>query len=120
MLGISIDQTSAELSSLVFGLAAEVCYHLEIAEPPPPRLVAVDDGYLGGGYAVMGDAEREAIRLLAQTEGILLDPVYTGRAMGGLLDQIRRGTIGPGETVLFWHTGGAPALFAYTQDLLGS
>jgi D-cysteine desulfhydrase len=68
----------------------------------------------------MGDAEREAIRLLARTEGILLDPVYTGRAMAGLLDQVRRGVIPPGETVLFWHTGGAPALFAYSQDLLGS
>jgi len=78
------------------------------------------DGYLGGGYAVMGDPEHEAIRLLARTEGILLDPVYTGRAMAGLLDQVRRGLIGPGETVLFWHTGGAPALFAYTQDLLAA
>ena len=120
LLGISIDQTSADLKALVSPLAAEVCRHLEIAGPPPSRLVAVDDGYLGGGYAVMGDPEREAIRLLARTEGILLDPVYTGRAMAGLLDQIRQGVIGPGETVLFWHTGGTPALFAYTQDLLAS
>jgi len=119
LLAISIDQTSAELSAIVSPLAAEVCRHLEIAGPPPPHLVAVDDGYLGGGYAVMGEPEREAIHLLARTEGILLDPVYTGRAMAGLLDQIRRRTIGPGETVLFWHTGGAPALFAYSQDLLG-
>jgi L-cysteate sulfo-lyase len=119
LLGIGIDQTSAELSALVSPLAAEVCRHLAIAGPPPPRLVAVDDGYLGGGYAVMGDAEREAIRLLAQTEGILLDPVYTGRAMAGLLDQIKHSVIGPGETVLFWHTGGTPALYAYAQDLLG-
>ena len=120
LLAISIDQTSADLKALVSPLAAEVCRHLEIASPPPSRLVAVDDGYLGGGYAVMGDPEREAIRLLARTEGILLDPVYTGRAMAGLLDQIRQGVIGPGETVLFWHTGGTPALFAYTQDLLAS
>ena len=120
LLGISIDQTSAELSALVSGLAAEVCFYLEVAGPPPLRLVAVDDDYLGGGYAVMGDPEREAIRQLARTEGILLDPVYTGRAMAGLLDLIRCGSIGSGETVLFWHTGGAPALFAYAQDLLGS
>jgi L-cysteate sulfo-lyase len=120
LLAISIDQTSAELSALVSGLAAEVCRHLDVIGPPPHRLVTVDDGYLGGGYAVMGDAEHEAIHLLARTEGILLDPVYTGRAMAGLLDQIRRRAIAPGETVLFWHTGGAPALFAYGQELLAS
>ncbi|MBN1138879.1 MAG: D-cysteine desulfhydrase family protein [Anaerolineae bacterium] len=118
LLGITNDRTSADLSAFVSPLAAEVCRFLEIAGPPPSRLIAVDDAYLGGGYGVMGDPEREAIRLLAQTEGILLDPVYTGRAMAGLLDQVRRGAIGPGETVLFWHTGGAPALFAYAQDLL--
>jgi len=120
LLAISIDQSSADLSDLVSPLAAEVCRHLQIAGSPPSRLVAVDDGYLGGGYAIMGDPEREAIRLLARTEGILLDPVYTGRAMAGLLDQIRRHAIGSCETVLFWHTGGVPALFAYTQDLLGA
>ncbi len=120
LVGITNDQTAAELSAFVSPLAAEVCRCLEIEGPPPPRLISVDDAYLGGGYAVMGDPDREAIRLLAQTEGILLDPVYTGRAMSGLLDQIRRGLIGSGETVLFWHTGGAPALFAYSQDLLGS
>ena len=118
LVGITNDLTAAELLALVSPLAAEVCRYLEIAGPPPSHLLAVEDSYLGGGYAVMGDPDREAIRLLARTEGILLDPVYTGRATAGLLDQIRRGLIGPGETVLFWHTGGVPALFAYTQDLL--
>jgi D-cysteine desulfhydrase family pyridoxal phosphate-dependent enzyme len=73
--------------------------------------------FLGKGYGVVGDLEREAIRLLARTEALLLDPVYTGRAMGALLALIRSGEIDRGETVLFWHTGGAPALFAYTGDL---
>ncbi len=73
--------------------------------------------YLGGGYAVVGDLEREAIRLLARHEGILLDPVYTGRAMGALIAMIRNGEFTPDETVLFWHTGGAPALFAYAREL---
>lgn len=77
----------------------------------------VDYRFLGGGYGVMGDMEREAIRLTARLEGILLDPVYTGRAMGGLFQMIRNGEIGRGETVLFWHTGGAPALFAYAGEL---
>jgi D-cysteine desulfhydrase len=73
--------------------------------------------YLGGGYGVVSDLEREAIRLLGSREGILLDPVYTGRAMGALLDLIRKKTFRSDETVLFWHTGGAPALFAYAKDL---
>jgi 1-aminocyclopropane-1-carboxylate deaminase/D-cysteine desulfhydrase-like pyridoxal-dependent ACC family enzyme len=67
---------------------------------------------------VVGELEREAIRLAGRLEGLILDPVYTGRAMGGLIDMIRRGVIGPDETVLFWHTGGMPALFAYVNALV--
>jgi L-cysteate sulfo-lyase len=75
-------------------------------------------GYLGGGYGVVSDLEREAIRLLGSHEGVLLDPVYTGRAMGALLDLGRKKVFRSDETVLFWHTGGAPALFAYAKDLI--
>jgi len=74
-------------------------------------------GYVGGGYGVVGDLEREAIRLAASREGIILDPVYAGRAFGALIDLIRKGVFRRGETVLFWHTGGAPALFAYAKEL---
>ena len=74
--------------------------------------------YLGGGYGVVSDLEREAIRLLGSREGIVLDPVYTGRAMGALIDLIRKNVFRSDETVLFWHTGGAPALFAYAKDLI--
>jgi D-cysteine desulfhydrase len=73
--------------------------------------------YVGGGYGVVGDLEREAILLMARMEGILLDPVYTGRAMGGLLDMIRNREFGQKENVLFWHTGGIPALFPYAREL---
>lgn len=75
-------------------------------------------GYCGEGYGVVGELEREAIRLMARTEGIVLDPVYAGRAFGALIDLIRRRVFGKDETVLFWHTGGAPALFAYAKDLV--
>jgi D-cysteine desulfhydrase len=68
----------------------------------------------------VSDLERAAIRLLASREGIVLDPVYTGRAMGALIDLIRKKAFRPDETVLFWHTGGAPALFAYAKDLIRS
>ena len=73
---------------------------------------------MGGGYGVVGDLEREAIRLAATHEGIILDPVYSGRAFGGLLDLIRKGTFKRDETILFWHTGGSPALFAYAKELI--
>ncbi len=68
----------------------------------------------------MGEPEREAIELAARCEGILLDPVYTGRAMAGLIDLVRRGEIGRAETVVFWHTGGSPALYAYAGELLAA
>ena len=60
----------------------------------------------------MGVLEQQAIQLFAQQEGLLLDPVYTGRAAAGLIDLIRKGFFKPEETILFWHTGGTPALFA--------
>ena len=77
----------------------------------------LNSDYVGEGYGVVGTLENEAIAMTAQTEGILLDPVYTGRAMGGLIDMIRSGKIKKTDRVLFWHTGGAPALFAYSSDL---
>jgi len=67
----------------------------------------------------MGEPEREAIRLSAQTEGLLVDPVYTGRALAGLIDLVRRGEFRHEQKVLFWHTGGTPALFAYAAQLAG-
>lgn len=77
----------------------------------------LDSSYVGEGYGVIGDMENEAISLTAQTEGILLDPVYTGKAMGGLFDMVRSGRIKKSDRVLFWHTGGVPALFAYSDRL---
>jgi len=79
----------------------------------------VNDNYIGQGYGIMGMPEIEAIQLFARLEGILLDPVYTGRAAAGMIDLIRKGFFKKEDTVLFWHTGGTPALFAqkYSQEL---
>jgi D-cysteine desulfhydrase len=79
--------------------------------------VLLDHRYAGEGYGVIGPREREAIQLLARLEGIFLDPVYTARAMGGLIDMIARGEFTKKERVLFWHTGGTPALFAYAGEI---
>lgn len=79
--------------------------------------VILYNDYMGKGYGIVGDPEREAIRLLAGLEGIILDPVYTARAMGGLIDLIRKGVFSKDDTLLFWHTGGGPALFAYAEEI---
>lgn len=76
-----------------------------------------DESYIGPGYGIATAACLEAIHLLARLEGIFLDPVYTGKAMAGMIDHIRRGEIHPGDTVVFLHTGGTPALFAHVEDL---
>ena len=76
--------------------------------------------YIGEeGYGYCSKAGNEALRLMATTEGIILDPIYTGKALSGLIDLVKKGEIGKDETVVFLHTGGTPALFAYTQELLG-
>lgn len=77
-----------------------------------------DDSYVGERYGVPSEAGLEAIRLVAENEGILLDPVYTGKAMAALVDQIRRKALDPERPVLFVHTGGAPALFGYTEEIV--
>ncbi len=112
ILGISVDLKAAPLRERMAELATATADHLGLPLFFAPEDFAVEDDYLGGGYGVIGDREREAIRLLARTEGLLLDPVYTGRAFGGLIDLVRRGVFSPQERVLFWHTGGIAGLFA--------
>lgn len=75
--------------------------------------------YVGPGYGVPSEAGLEALELLAHNEGILLDPVYTSKALAGLIDHVRTGRVTKGERVVFVHTGGTPALFAYADELVG-
>ncbi len=112
VLGISIDESLEWLQSHVSHLAWQASQKLGQAIAFEPAEVLANADYCRAGYGVLTEAEREAIRLFAHTEGLLLDPVYTGRAAAGLLDLIRRGFFKREETVLFWHTGGQPALFA--------
>lgn len=118
LLGISVDEREATLGPRVANLVNEGAQALEMDWTVNDDVADINDGYLGGGYAVVGDAEREAIRLLAQREGILADPVYTGRALAGLIDLVRQRQFTTGQRVLFWHTGGAAALFAFADELI--
>jgi D-cysteine desulfhydrase len=112
VLGISVDEEQRVLQGRVAALASET------SERFGPRIhfaadeVLVNADYCAAGYGVLTEAEREAIQLFAKYEGLLLDPVYTGRAAAGMIDLIRKGFFRKDETVLFWHTGGQPALFA--------
>ncbi len=119
ILGISIDSLQVELAARVRRLAVDACTicRPDLAATDLDLQIAVNDRYLGHGYAKVGELEREAIRLVARTEGLLLDPVYTGRAMGGMIDLIRRGALTQGQRVLFWHTGGLAALSAFSREL---
>lgn len=82
-----------------------------------PVTIESYDSYVGERYGVVTDACREALKLAATTEGLILDPVYTGKAMAGLIDQIRANRFAKSDVVVFLHSGGTPALFAYAEDL---
>jgi D-cysteine desulfhydrase len=119
VLGISIDESEEWLKAHVSALASETSERLGNRIRFGPEDVLANADYCTPGYGVLTEAELEAMRLFASTEGLLLDPVYTGRAAAGLIDLIRRGALKRGETVVFWHTGGQPALFAdkYTHQI---
>ena len=118
VLGISVDHPAESLQTQVAALATATATHIGLDALSVADLVSVNDDYVGEGYARVGEAEREAIHMMAQIEGILLDPVYTGRAFGGLIDLIRWGAFTRGQRVLFWHTGGTAALPAFADRLL--
>jgi D-cysteine desulfhydrase family pyridoxal phosphate-dependent enzyme len=112
MLGISVDESEKWLKEHVSDLASLASEKLgERVEFTPEEVLANAD-YCSAGYGVLTEPELEAIRLFATCEGLLLDPVYTGRAAAGMIDLIRKGFFKTDETVLFLHTGGQPALFA--------
>jgi len=117
LAAICIDSPAETLRGGVAALAVKLALRLNLDLAFNPDEVVGYDAYLGGGYAVMGAPEKEAILLAARHEGILLDPVYTGRAFAGMIDLIRNGVFAPDESVLFWHTGGSAALFAYAEGL---
>ena len=119
IIGISADDPAGHMRDVVNALLAGVAARLGAAPGTigADRAVEVDDRFVGDGYGIPTAASAEALDLLARREGILLDPVYTSKAMAGLLSRIRAGEFRAYETVLFWHTGGTPGLFADTFQL---
>ncbi len=112
VLGISIDESEGWLKEHISKLASDASEKMGERIEFGPADVLANAKYCKAGYGVLTDAEREAVQLFAKCEGLLLDPVYTGRAAAGMIDLIRNGFFKKEETILFWHTGGQPALFA--------
>ncbi|MDO9130894.1 MAG: D-cysteine desulfhydrase family protein [Anaerolineales bacterium] len=112
VLGISVDEPRDVLQERVAKLATETSERIGERIAFSPEDVLVNADYCVAGYGVLTEGEREAVTLFARTEGLLIDPVYTGRAAAGMIDLIRKGFFTKDETVLFWHTGGTTALFA--------
>ncbi|MCB9946539.1 MAG: D-cysteine desulfhydrase [Rhodospirillaceae bacterium] len=115
--GISVRQPREVQEAAVHKLAEETAGLLGVQGGIPRDRVVANSDYVGGGYGVPTEGMAEAVRLAARTEGLLLDPVYSGKGMAGLIDLIRKGRFGRDETVVFLHTGGSVGLFAY-QDVL--
>jgi len=117
--GISVRAEKTAQEQRIHDLAGRTAQLAGVGAAVPVEAVSVLDDYVGPGYSLPTDAMIEAVKLFASLEGILLDPVYTGKAAAGLIDLVRRGRFQPDDNVLFLHTGGSPALYAYQDVLLG-
>ena len=118
IIGVSVRANKEKQEKMIFDLAQRTADHVGFNSKIARESVNVIDDYVGAGYSVPTDEMVEAVQLLARTEGILLDPVYTGKAMSGLIGLIRKGHFKKDDNVLFIHTGGSPALYAYIPTIL--
>ena len=116
LIGVTVSRSVADQLPKVVALQQAVANSLELQAKA--EIILWDD-YFAPGYGTPNEDGMAAVKLLAQLEGILLDPVYTGKAMAGLIALVRSGAIGPDETVVFGHTGGAPGLYAYPEVFQG-
>ena len=119
VLGVSVRQPRERQMAAVHALTLKTLETLGAA-PIALNRILVDDGYVGEGYGLPADSTLEAIQLTARQEGILLDPVYSAKGMAGLIGMVRQGFFRPQDKVLFLHTGGSTALFAYQDQILSS
>jgi 1-aminocyclopropane-1-carboxylate deaminase/D-cysteine desulfhydrase-like pyridoxal-dependent ACC family enzyme len=115
ILGVDVDGEPDELLAAVRSVARDCAGKVGLPRGLPDGAFELVRGYAAPGYGLPNPGMIEAVTLLARLEGILLDPVYSGKAMAGLIDMIRQGRFGRDETAVFIHTGGVPALFAYAD-----
>ena len=113
VIGINVSRSKEDQEPLVYDLVCKTAAHVGVNASIPREAVLCFGDYVGPGYSLPTASMVEAVKLLARSEGILLDPVYTGKAMAGLVDLVRKGYFNSDENILFVHTGGSPALYAY-------
>lgn len=118
LTGISVSRNTELQSALVYDLASRICDKLDIENPVQREDILVFDDYVGKGYSRPTQGMVDAVQLLARTEGILVDPVYSGKTLDGMLDLIKKGYFKDSKNILFVHTGGSPALFVYEDTTL--
>jgi D-cysteine desulfhydrase family pyridoxal phosphate-dependent enzyme len=112
IVGVNVFKTDGSVHNSVTKLAEETCRHIGAPAPKRDSVEVVDD-QIGPGYGQPTEAMKEAVRIAAETEGLILDPVYSGKAMAGLIALIRAKRWTSEDSVVFLHTGGSPALFSY-------
>ncbi len=102
----------------IAGVLEDISEMLKIPNPTADGDIVLFDGVMAPGYGQMNDATQEAILLAAQNEALFCDPVYSGKALAGMIALIRKGQLKKDQSILFWHTGGQPAIFAYGNSLI--
>lgn len=120
VIGVNISRKKDVQTELVYSLAEKTAARVGVRQVVPREAVQCVDEYVGPGYSLPTPAMVAAVELVARLEGILLDPVYTGKAMAGLIGLIRQDFFMKGANVLFVHTGGSPALYAYAETFWSS
>jgi D-cysteine desulfhydrase len=118
VIGINVSRSKDEQEELVYDLVQSTAKHVGVNSDIPAEAVVCFDEYVGPGYSLPTPGMAEATRMLARLEGVLIDPVYSGKAMAGLIDLVRKGTFNQNENLLFIHTGGSPALYVYMNEIL--
>lgn len=116
VIGMDISRPKDVQEEMVYKTVEKTAKHVGIKGGVPREAVVCFDEYVGPGYSIPTEGMIEAVKLLARTEGILMDPVYSGKAMAGMIDLIKKGYFKKDQNILFVHTGGSPALFAYTKE----
>jgi len=119
VIGIAISRKKELQRPIVYDMCKKLSEKLELARTPDMDDVIVFDDYVGEGYSLVTKSMLESVKLLARTEAILLDPVYTGKTVAGMIDLIKKGYFKNMKNILFLHTGGSPALYAYTDSFFG-
>jgi D-cysteine desulfhydrase len=118
VIGVNVSRTKEVQEEMVYDLVKQTAAHVGVNSAIPRDAVLCFGDYVGPGYSLPTPQMAEAVRMLARLEGILMDPVYTGKAMAGFIDLIRQGFFNKDENILFVHSGGSPALYVYMQEVL--